>query len=231
MSKDPALVEQAGESAKPWHLGPVPALVIALALPISYGVWFYLKHRKLNFFSIVGLISVLLTGGLTLYLWQKDGSVRPSAPILFGIKEACIPLILGLAILISHWTKTPLLNTFIYSPHIFDIKKIEKMVKERGTMPVYGKLLFSSTFFFSASFLISTVANFFLAQYFLGDIDFADKAAAREQYNQGVGRLTGWGFVAIGLPILVILLYLLWRLVAGLRRLTGLQTEEILLPR
>ncbi|MFM1561711.1 MAG: VC0807 family protein [Roseibacillus sp.] len=231
LSKDPAILELDGKQVRPWHLGPVVALILALALPVSYGIWFFIKHRKLNFFSVVGLVSVLLTGGLTLYLWQKDGSVRPSAPVLFGIKEGSIPLILGLAIFLSHWTKTPLLNTFLYSPQIFDIKKIEKMVKERDTMPDYGKLLFTCTVFFAASFLISTVANYFLAQHFLGGIDFDNKAAAREQYNAGVGKLTGWGFVAIGLPILVILMFVMWHLVTGLKKLTGLDTDEILLPR
>ena len=63
-----AFLELDGEKVRPWHIGPVKALILALALPICYGVWFFIKHKKLNFFSFVGLISVLLTGGLTLYL-------------------------------------------------------------------------------------------------------------------------------------------------------------------
>ena len=237
MSDDPAILEKLqaeGVEAKdprPWHLGPVKSLAIALALPIFYGVWFFLRHRRLNFFSVVGLASVLLTGGLTLYLWQEDGSVRSNAPTLFGIKEGSIPLILGLAIFVSHWTKTPLLRTFLYSPQIFDIGKIERVIAEKQSGEAYRKLLFLCTILFSVSFLISTLANFFLAQHFLGDIDFNDKLEARRQYNNGVGKLTFWGFIAIGVPILVILMFVMWHLVKGLRRITGLDTEEILLPR
>jgi hypothetical protein len=167
MSDDPAILEKLqaeGVEAKdprPWHLGPVKSLAIALALPICYGVWFFLRHRRLNFFSVVGLASVLLTGGLTLYLWQEDGSVRSNAPTLFGIKEGSIPLILGLAIFVSHWTKTPLLRTFLYSPQIFDIGKIERVVAEKQSGEAYRKLLFLCTILFSVSFLISTLANFF----------------------------------------------------------------------
>ncbi|HCQ39480.1 MAG TPA: hypothetical protein DIV39_10025, partial [Verrucomicrobiales bacterium] len=168
MSDDPAILEKLqaeGVDAKdprPWHLGPVKSLAIALALPLCYGVWFFLRHRRLNFFSVVGLASVLLTGGLTLYLWQEDGSVRSNAPTLFGIKEGSIPLILGLAIFGSHWTKTPLLRTFLYSPQIFDIVKIERVVEENKSREAYRKLLFLCTILFSASFLVSTLANFFL---------------------------------------------------------------------
>jgi hypothetical protein len=237
MSDDPAILEKLqaeGVDAKdprPWHLGPVKSLAIALALPLCYGVWFFFRHRRLNFFSVVGLASVLLTGGLTLYLWQEDGSVRSNAPTLFGIKEGSIPLILGLAIFGSHWTKTPLLRTFLYSPQIFDIGKIERVVEEKKSGEAYRKLLFLCTILFSASFLVSTLANFFLAQHFLGDIDFNDKLEARRQYNNGVGKLTFWGFIAIGVPILVILMFVMWHLVKGIRRITGLDTEEILMPR
>lgn len=226
LSKDP------GEpDAKFFHIGPFWALMLALILPIGYGLAFFFKHRKANFFSIVGLVSVLLTGGLTLYLWQEDGSVLPSAPTLFGLKEASIPLMLGIAIMVSHWTRTPLLKTFLYSPQIFDINRIEKMVSERNAQEAYQGLMLSSTIIFAASFLVSTLANFFLAQYFLGDIDFADAKIAREQYNQGVAKLTGWSFAVIGAPILLILFYVLWRLVNGLKKVTGLETDEILLPR
>jgi len=84
---------------RPWHLGPGIAMAVALTLPVGYGIWFFAKTRKMNPFSLLGLGSVLLTGGLTLYLWNKDGTVKPHADVLFGLKEASIPLVLGLAIL------------------------------------------------------------------------------------------------------------------------------------
>lgn len=230
LSKDPALQEQLGKEVRPWHIGPAKAMVLALALPIGYGIWFFVRHRKANFFSFLGLISVLLTGGLTIYLWNQDGSIKPNAAQLFGLKEASIPLVLGCAIFVSHWTKTPLLNAFLYSPQIFDLKRIEKAVTERGAEDSYRRLLFASTTIFSSSFLISTVANFFLALHFLGGID-TNAADALEQYNKGVAKLTGWGFAVIGAPILVLLFFLLWFLLKGLRRITGLTNDEIMLPR
>ena len=226
LSKDP----QFEAAPKFFHLGPKIALIVALALPIGYGIWFFVKHRKTNFFSALGFISVLLTGGLTLYLWNADGTIKPNAAPLFGIKEASIPLVLGIAILASHWTKTPLLNAFVYSPQIFDIKRIKQAIEANGAQAPYGKLLFSSPIIFSASFLISTVMNFFLALYFLGDID-TTAVDARTQYNGGVAKLTGWGFAVIGVPILILLMFLFFRLIRGLRTLTGLQDEKILLPR
>ncbi|MFN7343134.1 MAG: hypothetical protein ACK5TA_07345, partial [bacterium] len=92
LSKEPGAAE-----AKSWHIGPLYALFVALAFPIGYGLWFFVKTKKMNFFSALGLFSVLLTGGLTLFLWNKDGTVKENAAVLFGLKEASIPFVLGFA--------------------------------------------------------------------------------------------------------------------------------------
>jgi hypothetical protein len=228
LSKDPALLD----NPKFFHIGPVWALVVALSLPVGYGLWFLWKHRSANFFSILGLVSVLLTGGLTLFLWREDGSVDSSAPILFGLKEGSIPFILGLAVFASHWSRTPLLNTFLYNDQIFDVKRINGVIEKKGEQVAYRKLLFHCTLIFAGSFLISTVLNFFLAQYFLSPdkIDY-DAVNARDLYNQAVGKITGWGFAVIGVPIMGILLFCMIYLLKGLRRLTGLENEALLLPR
>lgn len=225
LSKEPGAAE-----AKPWHIGPLYALFVALAFPIGYGIWFFVKTKKMNFFSALGLFSVLLTGGLTLFLWNKDGTVKENAAVLFGLKEASIPFVLGFAVIASHWSKTPLLRSFLYSDSIFDINKIERKVNEIGKQVEYNKVLLSSTILFGMSFFISTFLNFGLAMYFLGDLDHT-AADAREIYNEKVAKVTGWGFVVIGLPIMVFLFFTLRKLLGGLRNLTGFKDEELMMPR
>jgi hypothetical protein len=230
LSKDPEFQQAIGKAVKPWHIGPVKALIVALAFPIGYGVWHFVKTRKANFFSALGLVSVLLTGGLTIFLWNKDGTVKPHADILFGLKEASIPFILGLAVIGSHFTNSPLLRVFLYSDSIFDIRRIENRVDEINGRESYQKILFQATLLFAASFFISTILNFGLAMYFLGDLDHA-AANAREIYNEKVAKLTGWGFAVIGVPILVFLFFTLRRLLNHLGKLTGFKDDEMMLPR
>lgn len=230
LSKDPEFQQAIGKAAKPWHIGPVNALFVALAFPIGYGVWHFIQTRKANFFSALGLISVLLTGGLTIYLWNKDGTVKPHADILFGLKEASIPFILGIAVIGSHFTQAPLLRAFLYSDSLFDIRKIEDRVASSGLGEGYRKILFEATLLFAASFFLSTVLNFGLAMYFLGDLDHT-AANAREIYNEKVAKVTGWGFAVIGVPILVFLFLTLRRLTGKLGSLTGLKEDELMLPR
>ena len=230
LSKDPAMQEMLGKSAKFWHIGPLKALFVALAFPICYGVWFFAKTRKMNFFSGLGLFSVLLTGGLTLFLWNKDGTVKEHAAVLFGLKEASIPFVLGLAIIASHWSKTPLLRTFLYSDSLFDIRKIENKVAELGKETEYQKVILDATLLFAGSFLLSTLMNFGMAMWFLGDLDHT-APDARELYNAQVAKITGWGFLVIGVPIMLFLYLTLRKLLKGLHRVTGLEDDQLMMPR
>jgi len=224
MSKDAGMVEE----PKPWHLGPHKALLIAILIPLIYGIYHFAKTKEFNLFSGIGLISVLLTGGVTLYLWNPDGTVKPDAAFWFGLKEAVQPLILGGVVLASHWTKSPLFREFIYNEGLFDISRVEKAVEEKGIKESYAKLLFRNTLIFCASFVVSAILNMHLAQHFLGSLDFT-AINAQELYNQGVAKITGWGFVVIGLPLMVIAAFIIFKHSKDLQKLTGLPKEDVLL--
>ncbi len=226
LSKDSSLQDR----PQFWHIGPLWAMGIALLLPIGYGVWFFIKTRRANFFSILGLVSVILTGGLTLYLWNGDGSVKSNAGILFGIKEGMIPLMLGVSVLMSHRRATPMIRVFLYNDSLFDVGKIENKVKEDSREEEYDGILLGATRLFATSFFLSALMNLGLAQWFFRDFDPGSEKAL-EQFNAIVGKIMGWGFAVIGLPILVFLFLTLRKLMRRLRELTGLKDEELLLPR
>lgn len=224
MSKDGGY----GEEAKPWHIGPHKALIVAILIPLCYGIYHFIKTKEFNLFSAIGLLSVVLTGGVTLYLWNEDGTVKPDAAFWFGLKEAIQPLILGSVVLVSHRTKSPLFKEFIYNEGIFDISRVEKAVAEKGIESSYQKIVFQNTLIFCASFVVSAVLNILLAQHFLGALDFTAENA-QELYNQGVAKITGWGFVVIGLPLFVLAAFIIFKHSKDLQKLTGLEKEDILL--
>lgn len=209
-----------------WNIGPVWGMLVAVSLPVIYGVHHLIKTKKPNFFSILGVVSILLTGGIAIMAYQDNGTVDEQAPLWFALKEAAIPFVFGVTILISHWTKTPLVRVFLYNPDFFNIPAIEKRVEEKGKTPEYKKLIFTGTLLLASSFFISMVMNYFLAMYFL-----QGNTNSQEDFNDGVAKLTGWGFAVIGVPMLVILMVTMWKFVSGLRNLTGMDNEEILLPR
>jgi len=48
------------------YLGPAWSVVIALSFPLTYGIVELRKTKKVNLFSVLGIVSVLLTGGISL---------------------------------------------------------------------------------------------------------------------------------------------------------------------
>ncbi|MGB1873505.1 MAG: VC0807 family protein [Akkermansiaceae bacterium] len=211
---------------KMWHIGPVAGMCVAVSLPLVYGVHHLFKTRKPNFFSILGVVSILLTGGIAIMAYKDNGTVDAQAPQWFALKEAAIPFVFGITIFLSHWTKTPLIRVFLYNPEFFDIPSIEKRVGEISAESEYKKLIFSGTVLLAGSFFLSMVMNYFLAMYFLNG-----NTSSQEDFNDGVAKLTGWGFAVIGVPMLIILLVIMWRFVSGLQKITGMQNDQILLPR
>jgi hypothetical protein len=203
--------------SKEHRLGPLWAMIIAVSLPLGYGIWFAVTRKKANFFSLLGLVSILLTGGL--------GLAQANAT-WFALKEALIPLMFGIAILGSHWTSKPLLNVFLLSPELFDLKRIDKAIADNNASPAYGKLRFNATLMLAGSMFASSVMNFFLALYFL-----KGKESDQVAYNEAIGKLTGVGFAVIGIPMLAVMVATLLLLLRKLRKLTGLEQDDIFLPR
>ncbi len=218
------------EEGKLWHVGPYIALTVSLLIPLGYGFWHFFKHKSLNLFSAVGAGAILLTGIISIYLWSGSPQVKAQAAWIFGAKEAIQPLILGSLFLLTHRSKTPLFRSFIYSDSIFDVKAIERSISEKSNTTAYQKLIWHSTLLFFGSFLISAILNMGLSYWFLADLD-PKSPTWKEEYNADLARITGWGWVVIGLPLMVIGGFILFRMVKGLKELTGFDTEKILLPR
>ena len=204
-------------------------MAIALILPLAFGIWHFIKHKKLNLFSCVGLFAILLTGLITIYLFYNEAS-RPHVGIIFGIKEAVQPLVIGSLFLITHKMASPLLNTFLYNDALFDVKRIEKSVKAKESQPDYKALLWKASLIMFGSFCVSAVANLALSLYFFKGLSPTIENW-KVEYNEIVGKITGWGFLVIGAPFFLVMAFILYFMLNGLKKITGLETDEILVGR
>jgi hypothetical protein len=119
------LIKLSGDTflGHPWGLGPKWGLIVALAFPIGYGIKDFLTYRKFNFFSALGIVSVLLTGGISLLHLDTQ---------FYAIKEAAIPSLIGLIFIISTKTRYPLMKTFLYNENFLIVDKISSILKERN---------------------------------------------------------------------------------------------------
>jgi len=194
-------------------LGPVGALVLALSFPIGWGVFELLKYRKFNFIALLGLVSVLLTGGIGLL--KLD-------PQWLAIKEAAIPGIIGLAVLISTRTRYPLIRTLIYNPKIMQVDVIKQRLGELGHTQLFETRLMNATYMLGSTFFVSSVLNYVLAKWIV------TSPAGSAAFNEELGQMTLLSYPVIALPstlMMMAIFYYLWRTIHGM---TGLKLEEIL---
>ena len=175
---------------------PVYVLFIALAFPFFYGLKDFITIKKINTVSVIGLVSIALTGGLALL--QLEG-------IYFAIKEAGIPLILAFFALGSIAFKKPLASLFIFKSSLFDTELITAKLRENNKEKFFKKLMNTSTLVLSGSFVLSAVLNFVIALFVFKDIDpDMEEHLKRQLINEQVADMTWMGYVFIALPLTVI---------------------------
>ena len=193
---------------------PAIVLVVALAFPICYGIYDFVSRRKYNFFSVLGFVSILISGGVGLLELDKDW---------IAIKEAAIPALFGIAVLVSLKTPFPLIRTFLYSPELFDVPKVEQALKEKGNEAPFDQLMTRCTFYLVGSFAMSAVLNYVLAKYFIRS------ESGTPEFVQEMGKMTFWSWPVIMVPSMAVMMYTLTQLVNGIEKYTGYEMEDILI--
>ena len=207
----PALVlmQLSGEA----RLGPTWALVLALLFPLVWGVREGITRRKVSWMAILGVVSTLLTGGIGLL--KVD-------PFWLAVKEAGVPLLIGLVVLGSNWTRWPLIRILVFNATLFDVDKVNAALKERGTTVPFELRLRGATFMLAATFFFSAVMNFILTRWIV------TSPAGTEAFNEELGKLTLMSYPVIALPSMVMMMGLMYWLATGAKRMTGLDLADML---
>ena len=213
-----------------WQLGTTPAMCLALALPLGFGVWTFIQSRKVEPITLFGLLGTILTGVVTIYAnTGTSDAIRPDTPWWYAAKEAAIPLLLCGAVMVTAKRQDSLLRVLLYSDSLFDIRTIEKQVAENNQQQAYDSLLWRSSLFLGLSLVVSAVGNFILSLCFLLPVLDAPAAQQALEYNYAVGRMTWWGYLVIGVPLLVTLIGVIRHLISRLEILTGLDRDRLML--
>ncbi|TVZ39484.1 hypothetical protein P886_3888 [Alteromonadaceae bacterium 2753L.S.0a.02] len=196
----------------PDNLGPKLGIVVALAFPIGYGVFDFTRTRKLNFFSALGVLSVMLTGGMSLL--ELD-------PKYIAIKEATIPALFGIATLASLKTRYPLVRTFLFNDAVLQTDKVYEALETRGKQREFDKSLVIASYMIAGSFLLSSILNYVLAKVVLVS------APGTEEFNAELGTMTALSFPVITIPAMLVLFGALFYLFRQIKVLTGLTLEDV----
>jgi len=194
-------------------LGPVGGLLVALAFPLAYGAADFARRRQWNLVSVLGFISILLTGGIGLL--QLD-------PKWIAVKEAAVPGIIGLAVIASLKTRFPIVRSLLYNDKIIRIDQVEAALAANGNLGAFERTLVVASWMLAGSFFVSSVLNFVLAKILV------KSPAGTVEFNAELGRMTALSYPVIVVPSMLIMVATLYYLFRNIRRLTQLDLEQIL---
>ena len=203
------LMKLSGDDA----LGASAALVLALAFPLGWGLFELFKFNKFNMIALLGLISVVLTGGIGLL--QLDTQ-------WLAIKEAAIPGLIGIAVLVSTRTRFSLIKTLLFNPAIIAVDKIQQKLEEFDNSAAFETRLLNANYLLSGTFFFSSLMNYILAKWIV------TSPTGTSAFNEELGQMTLLSYPVIAIPstlMMMAILYYLWRTIHGM---TELSLEEML---
>ena len=193
-------------------LGASGALVVALAFPVTVGLYQLIRFKLTNYIALLGLISVLLTGGIGLLRLDTEW---------LAIKEAAVPAVLGFGVLISAWLRYPLMKKILFNPVILDTENISRILRNRDYDEIFEARLRGATYILGVTFFFSSAMNYLLTKWIV------TSPTGSEAFNEELGQLTLVSYPLIAIPSVVMMLaifYFLWR---SLNRFTGLKLEQV----
>ncbi|WP_290618201.1 MULTISPECIES: VC0807 family protein [unclassified Arsukibacterium] len=195
-------------------LGPVWGVVVALAFPLLFGLWELLQSGKVNFYSILGIISVLLTGGISLL--QLD-------PSYIAVKEAMIPAIIGIIVLISQYTPYPLVKKLLINPDLLDTDKLYQALAARQNRELFEQRVARAGYIVASAFFVSAVLNYVLAK------AIVVSQPGTTAYAEELGRMTWLSYPVIMLPVMVMLMGAIIYMFSQIGKLTRQSLEDFIL--
>ncbi|WOD07713.1 VC0807 family protein [Marinomonas sp. GJ51-6] len=206
------LMKLSGEDA----LGVSGGLIAALAFPLGWGIFELVKYKKFNFIALLGLVSVLMTGSIGLFELDNQW---------LAIKEAAVPAIIGIAVLVSTFTPYPLIRALLFNASVMDTETIKQKLEENNSTEMFEKKLMNATYFIAGSFAFSATMNYVLAKWIV------TSPAGTEAFNEELGQMTLYSYPMIAIPSMIMMMatfYYLWR---SIHKATGLKLEDLLIKK
>lgn len=203
------LMKLSGEA----YLGTVVALVVALAFPIGYGLFDFVKNRTFNFISLLGFVSTLLTGGIGLFELDVEW---------LAIKEAAIPSVIGIVILASGFMGKPLIAKLILNPLIFNLPLIYDTLAAKGKTEVFKSKINRANHFLAMTSVFSATMNYLLAKWIV------TSPAGTVEFNEQLGEMTALSYPVIAIPSTIMLVVIMIYVAKMITRLTEMTFEEVL---
>jgi hypothetical protein len=195
------------------YLGSMYALVLALLFPLAYGLYDFIKNKSMNFISLLGFLSTLLTGGIGLFELDVQW---------LAIKEAAIPSVIGLVVLVSGFWGKPLIAKMLLNPMLFNLDLIYQTLADKDKTAEFKAKIQRANHLLAITFVFSATMNYLLAKWIVVS------PAGTTEFNEQLGEMTVLSYPVIAIPSMLMLIGIMFYVVKTLTRLTNLKFEQIL---
>ncbi|PKI14888.1 VC0807 family protein [Colwellia sp. 12G3] len=195
------------------YLGSMYALILALFFPLGYGLYDFIKNKSMNFISLLGFLSTLLTGGIGLFELDVEW---------LAIKEAAIPLAIGLVVLISGFWGKPLIAKILLNPVLFNLDLIYQTLLDKNKTNEFKAKIQRANHLLSVTFVFSATMNYLLAKWIVVS------PAGTTKFNEELGEMTMLSYPVIAIPSTIMLIAIMFYVVKSVMKLTSLKLEQVL---
>ncbi len=200
-------------ASKPEYLGPLWSIAVALAFPVGYGSYELLQSKKWNMFSILGIVSVLLTGTFSLLKLPAE---------YIAIKEAAIPGLIGIAVLVTRYMKKPLIKILVLNDKIINWDALNTSLDKNNAAAAFEKKIDVSNYIVASSFFLSSALNYALAKWILVS------EPGTTAYTEELGRMTALSYPVIVIPSMILLMGAIFYLFNQMKKMTGEDIETFM---
>jgi intracellular septation protein A len=197
----------------PEYLGTVVGLLVALAFPVGYAIYDFIKVRSLNFISLLGFLSTLLTGGIALFELDVEW---------LAIKEAAIPATIAFIVLMSGFFSKPLLAKLLLNSILFKLDVIYDALDEKGHTELFKRKINRANLILAMTFVFSAVMNYVLAKWIV------TSPAGTVEFNEQLGEMTFISYPVIAIPSTLMMCGIFYYVVKVITKLTGMTFEQML---
>ena len=191
-------------------LGPIKALLLALAFPFVFEAYNIVKKRKISLVSVIAIAGLLITGAL--------GMLEVSN-FWLAVRRSVVYLFIAVLIIGSEIIKKPLLETFLNQ--VLDTAKIQKAAQANRTVKQV-KLLYRRVSIAGAAVFIAIAAiSFTLTRIIVTTVP------PSTLYNEETAKLRLYSIPFITIPLILVVVILLVYLFSRLEKLTGLEVDQM----
>jgi len=163
--------------------------------------------------AVLGVVSVLLTGGI--------GLLKIDAQWL-AVKEAAIPLCIGIGVIVANKLGYPLVRKLLFNPEIMNTDLIQTTLDKKNNRSLFENRLNQANYFLAGTFFFSAIMNYGLAK------AIVKSESGSSAFNEELGRMSLLSYPVIVAPSMIMMLAIFWFIWRTVSNLTGLSLEEIM---